>query len=430
MQVPLTSSKKTGKQVSPWLIVLLLAGIIGGSAIALQIFTRSKQVTGIADMTVAVKSESLKVRIKASGSVIPVQTVNISPKTSGKLVELYIEQGDRVKKGEILARMDGANIRPQVLQAQASLEMAEANLAKLRKGSRTEEIAAAKARVESWKAKASLSNERWKRNQDLAAQGVITRDRLDELVADEQSTQANLRDQQRQLEQLQNGTRPEDLAYAEAQVAEARARLNIAQVQLDDTVIRAPFDGIITQKFTNVGAFVTPTTSASSTSSATSTSIVAVASGLEILAKIPEVDIGQIKVGQQVEIVADAFPDRVFKGKVRLIAPEAVIEQNVTSFQVRVSLETGHKELQSGMNADLRFIGQQLDNALVVPTVAIVTENGQTGLLVPDDRGQGKFRSVIVGPTIDNQTQILRGVEAGDRVFIKLPASQKTDGNR
>jgi HlyD family secretion protein len=228
----------------------------------------------------------------------------------------------------------------------------------------------------------------------------------------------------RQFEELRNGSRPEDIAQAEAQLAQAIAGIRAVEVQLEDTIIRAPFAGIITQKYATPGAFVTPTTSASSTNSSTSTSIVAIANGLEIIAKVPEIDIAQIKIGQEVEVIADAFPTQVFKGKVRLIAPEAIIEQNVTSFQVRVALETGKDKLQSGMNADIRFIGQKIDNALVVPTVAIVTQEGKTGLLIADEQGKSQFRPVTIGTTVDNQTQILSGAKVGDRIFVKLPNSK------
>ena len=183
--------------------------------------------------------------------------------------------------------------------------------------------------------------------------------------------------------------------------------------------------GIVTQKYANIGAFVTPTTSASTSASATSSSIVAVARGLEVLAQVPEADIGRIKQGQQVEITADAYPDKVFKGNVRLIAPEAVIEQGVTSFQVRVALDTGTDKLRSGLNVDLTFLGDRLSNALVLPTVAIVTEKGKTGVLVPDENNKPQFRQVTVGAQIKDQTQVLTGVKAGDRVFIDLPKDYK-----
>jgi HlyD family secretion protein len=299
----------------------------------------------------------------------------------------------------------------------------------LRNGSRPEDIAAAEARVESARSRAALAKEKVSRYESLADRGAITRDRLDELLADKTATAANLLEQQRQLDQLRNGSRAEEIAQAVAQEQEAIARLRIIEVQQEDTIVRAPFDGKVTQKFTNVGSFVTPTTSASTTSSATSTSIVAVANGLEILAKVPEVDISQIRVGQSVEIVADAYPDKVFKGRVRLIAPEAIVEQNVTSFQVRIALETGKNELQSGMNTDLKFVGKTLQNTLVVPTVAIVTENNQTGLLLPDENNKPKFHPVTLGITINDRTQILKGVNPGDRVFLNLPENNKPGNN-
>jgi HlyD family secretion protein len=417
-----------GKQKSPWLLVLILFLVLGGGAIALRTITQNAGKPDIDQDTVIVKSEPLKFRIKASGSVVPVQTVNLSPKVSGRLVELLVEQGDKVTKGQIIARMDDESTQAQLAEARANLNAAQVNLEKLRNGSRVEDIAAAKARVETARNRANLSRTRAERYRDLAKQGAITSDRMDELDSDLRVTGATLREAQIQLELLQNGARREDIAQAEAQAAQAQARLKNIEIQQEDTVIRSPFDGLVTQKYATVGAFVTPTTSASSTSSATSTSIVAVAKGLEILAKVPEVDVGQIAVNQTVEVIADAFPDKVFQGQVRLIAPEAIVEQNVTSFQVRVKLETGQNELQSGMNANLTFIGRQIDNALVVPTVAITTENGQTGLLIPDQNNKSQFRAVTIGSTIDNKTQILKGIQAGDRVFIKLPAQNKAPG--
>lgn len=417
-----------GKQKSPWLLVLILFLALGGGAIAFRVITQNANKPDIDQDTVIVKSEPLKFRIKASGSVVPVQTVNLSPKVSGRLVELLVEQGDKVAKGQIIARMDDESTQAQLSEARANLNAAQVNLEKLRNGSRVEDIAAAKARVETARNRANLSRTRAERYRNLAKQGAIAIDRMDELDSDFRVTAATLREAQVQLELLQNGARREDIAQAEAQAAQAQARLKNIEIQQKDTVIRSPFDGLVTQKYATVGAFVTPTTSASSTSSATSTSIVAVAKGLEILAKVPEVDVGQIAVNQSVEVIADAFPDKVFQGQVRLIAPEAIVEQNVTSFQVRVRLETGQNELQSGMNANLTFIGRQIDNALVVPTVAITTENGQTGLLIPDQNNKSQFRAVTIGSTIDNKTQILKGIQAGDRVFIKLPAQNNPPG--
>jgi HlyD family secretion protein len=439
-QKNLQGRKNTVPPSSPkrkiWLIAILILGLLGGGAIAWRFLSSSNaNKFALENKTELVESRSLSVKIRSSGSVVPIQTVNLSPKQAGKLMELLVEQGVQVKRGQIIARMDSSNLLPQLYQAQANAAAAEANLVRLRNGNRPEDIAAAAARVasaqgrvEAAKSRQALAKMRTNRFQSLQKEGAISRDRFDEVITDDRSNEADvfsaeasLAEATKQLELLRNGSRPEDLNQAEAQLAQAVAGIRAVEVQLEDTIIRAPFDGIITQKYANVGAFVTPTTTASLTNSSTSTSIVAIANGLEIIAKVPEVDIAQIRVGQEVEIVADAFPSETFKGKVRLIAPEAIIEQNVTSFQVRVSLDTGKDKLQSGMNTDLRFIGQKIDSALVVPTVAIVTQDGKVGLLVADATGKSQFRPITTGITVDDQTQILGGVQAGDRVFVKLP---------
>ena len=239
--------------------------------------------------------------------------------------------------------------------------------------------------------------------------------------------EAEVAEARSQLEQLVNGTRPEEIARAEAEVAEAKAQVRYQEILLEETKVRAPFSGVITQRYASQGAFVTPATSASNATFASSTSIVALARGLEVLAKAPETNIGQITSGQTVEVVADAYPDQVFKGKVKLIAPEAIVERNVTLFEVEVALETGKEKLRSGMNVDLQFLGDRFDNALVVPTVAIVTKKGETGVLVPDAKNQPKFRPITLGFNIGNQIQVLQGIKAGDLVFIELPEDQKLD---
>ena len=192
-------------------------------------------------------------------------------------------------------------------------------------------------------------------------------------------------------------------------------------IQFQDTAIRAPFDGIVTQKYANPGAFVTPTTSASSTASATSSSIIALARGLKVVAKVPEVDIALIKQGQPVMINADAYPNETFKGQVVLIAPEAVVENNVTSFEVTIAIGTGREKLLSRMNVDVKFLGEAIQDALVVPTVAIVTQNGETGVMVADENEQPQFKPVTIGQVLDEKTQILSGLTPGERVFIDLP---------
>jgi len=469
------------KHPSRWFIGLLSASILASGTTYWAINRQATPKLDIASLTVPVVSADVTLRISASGKVVPIQSVNLSPKNSGVLAQLLVEQGDKVEQGQIIARMDDSNLQAQLSKARANLAQVRAQLAEARAGTRSEEIAQSRARlnqaraqlnqartgnrpeeiaqaqaqVEAARARVNLTSSRVQRNRNLASSGAISQDTLDEVIADDRSAKANLLEAQRRLidiksgsrteeidqkqaavaeqeqalQQLQNGSRPEQIDQFEASVAAARSELKAVQVQLDDTIIRAPFSGIVTQKYATVGAFVTPTTSASSTASATSSSIVAVSRGLEVLAQVPEVDIGQVKQGRIVEIVADAYPNQVFKGKVRLISPEAVVEQNVTSFQVRIALTTGQEQLKSGMNVDLTIVGAVVQDALVVPTAAIVTDKkGQTGVLIPDDKKQARFSPVEIGSAIKDKTQIISGVKTGDRIFLSPPPNYKLDG--
>jgi HlyD family secretion protein len=423
------------RQRNPWLIGLVAAGLIGTGSITYGLLQRRSAGPDLSAMTVPVESQSLQVQISASGTVQPIQTVNLSPKNPGILEELFVQQGERVARGQIIARMANDDVEAQMLQAQARVDRAAARLAEVRAGNRPEDIAQAEARVQQAEAtvneaqaRLNLAQERVRRNQALADEGAISGDELDEVLntaetarASLAQSQASLQEARRGLELQRNGSRAEEIAAAEADLAEARGNLRAVEVQRQDTFLYAPFSGIVTQKFADEGAFVTPTTSASEVTSATSTAIVAIAEGLEILAEVPEVDIQQLRVGQPVEIVADSYPGEKFRGKVKLIAPEAVVQQNVTSFQVRIALETGQDKLLSGMNTDVTFLGEEMANAVVVPIVAIVTKEGETGVLVPDANNQPQFRPVTLGTAVRNQTQILEGLQPGERVFTDIP---------
>ncbi|MCC5629470.1 efflux RND transporter periplasmic adaptor subunit [Nostoc sphaeroides CHAB 2801] len=463
-----------------WLMGLIAGGVlVVGTTTTYTLVNQGASKEDIAQLTVPVAAKNVTLRITASGKVVPVQTVNISPKNPGVLSQLYVQQGDRIQQGQILARMDSAGIeaqrsqyranlaqsqaqlaeaiagsRPQeIAQARARLAQAQAQLTQAKAGNRPQEIAQSQSQVDAAQAKVNYTSEQVKRYQYLYQQGAEKKQLFDQALSEDKSARANLEEAKKRLSLVQSGSRTEEIAQRQAAVNEARAALILledgtrseeivqrqaaveaakaqlkgVQVQLEDTIIRAPLSGIVTQKYADPGAFVTPTTSASASASATSSSIVAVARGLEILAQVPEADLGRIKPGQQVEIVADAYPDQVFKGNVRLIAPEAVVEQGVTSFQVRVALNTGTDKLRSGLNVDLTFLGDRVNNALVLPTVSIVTEKGQTGVLVPDAKNKPQFREVTIGAQIQNQTQILEGVKEGDRVFINPPKDYKIE---
>ncbi|MFM6246028.1 MAG: efflux RND transporter periplasmic adaptor subunit [Dolichospermum sp.] len=480
IEIPLIGKKI--KYPWRWVSGLIVSGVLMTGTIAtIKTIQKENKPPDITKLTVPVAAKDITVRITASGKIQPIQSVNISPKSSGLLADLNVEQGDKIKKGEIIARMDNSEIKMRIIQYKANLAQAKAQLAESLAGTRTEEIAQAKARVaqaqaqlaiiregnrlqeiqqaqaqvESAKAALELTKSRLKRYQDLAKNGAISEDSLEQYISENRKAKANLEETQKRLsllkignrnqdiqkqqaivnqerealKKLENGNRPEEIARLKALVASAEAQLKQQQVQLEDTIIRAPFSGIITQRYATVGAFVSPAVSASSNASATSTSIVALAKGLEVLVNVPEVDIPQIKQGQKVEITVDAYPDEIFDGKVRLIAPEAVVEQNVTSFQVRVTINKGAEKLRSGMNvSEVTFIGKNIQNALLIPQELIVTRQGKTGVWLLGAKNQPEFSLVKIGANIDQEVQVLDGLKAGDRIFVDLPKT-KEKGN-
>jgi HlyD family secretion protein len=414
--------RKKLKPASLWMVGLLLGGLFVVGAIATyNLRNQGISREEITQLTVPVEAKNITLRITASGKVTPIQSVNISPKNAGIVAQLYVEQGDRVEKGQIIAKMNSEDVQARVQQARANLAQSQAQLNQARAGNRPQEIAQAQAQVDAAQAKVSYTSEQVKRYKYLVEQGAEKRQLLDQALSEDNAAKASLRETQKRLSLQQSGTRVEEIAQRQAAVASAKAQLQAELVTLADSIIRAPFAGVITQKYANIGAFVTPTTSASASASATSSSVVALAEGLEILASVPEADIGRIKEGQNVEIISDAYPEEVFQGKVRLIAPEAVKEEGVTLFQVRVQITTGEDKLRSGLNVDLTFLGDEVANALLVPTVAIVTEKGNTGVLVPDSKNKPQFRSITIGSQIKNQTQIVEGIKEGDRIFLNPP---------
>lgn len=427
-----------------WKLGILAIGLVGTIAIAYIIFRpQPTPEINIETDTVLVKSQDLQLQIKVNGLVQSIRKINISPSTQGRIMELFVREGDRIQAGQSIARMDDEQLQAQVSQYEAILDRSQAQLAERLAGSRQEEVAKAEAdvirseaRVQEARSRLQLDKEKLNRRQILQKEGAITREALNESQVDVRNaednltqTQASLAISQQDLARQRSGFRAEEIAQTRAQVAEANAQLQSFQIQLNNTLVRAPFDGIITRCFTDVGDFVAPTTSASSSDGATSASIAELSSGLEVEAKVPEANIAGIKQGQSVEVRSDSYPDQVFKGQVQSIAPRAVKENSITSFRVKVKLETGLEQLKAGMNVKLAFIAEPIQNALVVPLSAVVTQkDGQRGIWLLVANRKIRFQLIRLGSENGSQAQILEGLKAGDRILISPPANQIIPG--
>ena len=327
---------------------------------------RSRQLN---DFTVVAERGSLPGVITASGELEAIRRVNVSPKRAGLVKELFVDEGDVVEKGQVLARMDAGDFQDRIDELTALERQANADY------------------------EAKLAD--YLRHRQLLDIGAISASDLD-------------------------GFRAAFISSKEALNA-ARERIEQRQVEGSEKLIRAPFSGVITERFAEPGSFVTPTTAASTSAGATSSTLVELSEGLEVAAKVPESDIGRIRVGQNATVRVDSFPDQLFPARVRDIAPRALKTDNVISFEVELTLIDPPPTLRIGMTADVNFQTGRTAASTLVPTVAIVTEKGQSGVLLVGKDEEPTFQPVQLGASSGDRSAILSGVKPGTRVFIDLP---------
>jgi HlyD family secretion protein len=351
-----------------WLGASLLAVLLAGGGVV-QWRRGVDQQRSLQRYTVLAERGSLPGLISATGELDAIERVNVSPKRQGVLAELYVVEGDQVRQGQALARMDKGDLQERRQELEANLRSAQASLQR--------------------------SRSEWQRRRELYRNGAISVDDYNRALSTYQIDQAA--------------------------VASARERLEQRSVEREDLVVRSPFSGQISQRYADRGAFVTPTTTASSSLGATSSSIVEVARGLEAVAKVPESDVGRLRVGQSATVRVDAFPDRRYPARIRQIAPRAIKTNNVNSFEVKLALLQPAPELRIGMTAEIDFQIGMVAPQTLVPTVAVVTEDGRPGVLLVGPRNQPKFQPVELGMSSGRNTQILNGLAPGTRVFIDLP---------
>ncbi|WP_243147444.1 efflux RND transporter periplasmic adaptor subunit [Scytonema sp. UIC 10036] len=429
-------------RVPKWAVALLVLGLLGGVGYfgVQQFMMTQRQEFRRRIQTAPAERTNLPVTIAANGTVKPERSINVSPKNSGVLKQLLVKEGDRIKQGQLLAYMDDSNLRGQLTQAKGELANAQANLRLVLAGNRSEDVAKARADVVrneaqllQAKSRLDLASSRVRRLQGPVSEGAVARDSLDEALTEERNARDNIEQvraslavAKEELAKQRNGSRPEEIDQARAQVLAAQGRLQTTQEQINDTIIRAPFTGVVTRKYADPGAFVAPTTAGSDVSSATSSSILALASQNQVTAKVAETNISQIKLGQSVTIKADAYPDKTFTGKVIQVAAQSTVEQNVTNFEVKSSLSDPQNLLKSGMNVNIDFNVGQLENALVIPTVAIVRQDNSSGVMVFSESKEGnrkrpQFRPISTGVTVGNKTVVRSGLREGEQVLLSFP---------
>lgn len=454
----LTRKKRTMKIFIISFLVLSIAGGVGW-----YFWSQShKPSTDLSKNIITVKRGPAELSILATGVIRPDRDVKLSPKQTGLLTTLLVKQGDEVKAGQIIALMDDSNLKGQVDAARGAYLATLDIYNKMKSGNRPQEIEASKyqqqraeravrqadeninrldAQVEALRAQLARNETFAERQTFLANAGAVaeqakidadtasqvTRSQLkaaererDQAQIAKAQSQSELETIKQQSNMMQSGFRKEDVEQAYHNAMQAKGQLTHMESLLNDTRIRAPFDGVITQKYADAGAIVTPTTS-SATTSATSSSIVSLAGKLEMVAQVSESNIPKITIGQPVEITATAYPGRVFHGRVTQIAPAAIVTQNVTTFEVHADLlDDALHSLLAGMNVSAKFIVGTVKDAITVPVVCIVSRHGQTSVYVPGRDGKPELKEVKTGQTVGRDIVILQGLRENDKVYTGL----------
>ncbi len=292
----------------------------------------------------------------ASGYVVAHHRISLGSKVTGKVKWIGVDKGDKVRKDQLLVKLDDREFRAQVHQAEAELQAAQALLAELEAGSRPQEIERARAEVQRAKAEADYAKLDWQRLESLLDSAVISQQEVDNARSRYDVAAAAVRVAEENYRLARLGPRKEQIAQARAGVAQAEAGLEYRRVLLDATEIRAPVNGTVLQRIAEVGEMIT--TSFAGDQGAKS-AVVALAdlNDLQVELDISQTDFQKISRRHQCRMSPEAYSDRIYNCEIAEIAPEA--DRQKATIQVKVQILQPDEYLRPDMDARVTFLRPQ-----------------------------------------------------------------------
>lgn len=456
------------------LYLLLGVVVVGGVAAGAYVLRpwEAAQQQESETRTAVVERGTLLVVVSASGSVEPETSVGLSFEVPGRADEVAVEVGDNVQAGDFLAHVEDAQLKLQVRQAQDSLKLVEAQLAQLNAGPRPPEIAAAEAnlrvaeaqlaaaeanrdqlasgvsRAQIAAAEAQIANAELQRKpvqdaHDRVVHGGGSSDEAKEQASSDlyvankvvEAAQVQLRDllagadpndvraseasvlassaqvgaAQAQLDLLRSGVTDEQVADVEAQVTQARVALELAENALESAAMLAPFDAIVAEVTVQVGDIASP---------GIPQIVLLDASSLHVTVAVDEIDVGQLMLGQVVDVMVDALPGAVIKGTIERISPIATFEGGVVYYGVDVMLAPTNELIRIDMSATATIVVEELVDVLLVPTWVVRVDRATGQTYVHRQKGDTVERvDVDLGMRHEGVAQVLSGVSEGDTLI-------------
>ena len=346
--------------------------------------------------------------VVATGKIRAITQVEVKSKASGIVKKLLVDYGDQVKQGQVLVELDKEEILARVKQQRASLEAAEA----------AAHAAAADlqhAKVDAEGPDVPMLKRAYERAQEMAKAGVVSASALDDAHKN-----YDLAVNKQQLGKANEVVSEAKLRQAQAQVSQARALLEQTEEEFRNSTIVSPIDGTVLSRDVEMGDAVSSILVLGS--SATLVMTLGDTHEVYVKGKVDESDISRVYIGQPARIKVESYKDRIFNGKVTKISPMGVEKDNVTTFEVRVSIDNAKGELKSMMTANAEIVMEDHKGILMVPEGALIYDKDRNASVeVPDPSAKdGKKKvAVTVGISNGSKTELLSGLKEGSQVILQ-----------
>jgi HlyD family secretion protein len=380
--------------------------LIAGGAFAVHTLTASPPLDPSQIGTV--ETGDIARSVVATGKVWPITQVEVKSKASGIVTQLDTDINQPVHVGQVLAQLDQQEILDQVAAAKAQLAAADSNARSAAAAVAYDKIAAQAPDLPDYQ-------RAYQRAQQMQKDGVVSQQSLDQ-AEQQYRAAANTRD--RAVAQIAVDSAREHQALA--QVEQAQASLKQLEEQLSYTTVTSPIDGVVLSRDVQVGDAVSSILVLGST--ATLVMTLGDTHQVYVKGKVDESDIAKVYLGQAARIKVQSFPGRTFAGTVTKIAPLGVEKDNVTTFEVQISIDNAGGELKANMTANAEIVLEEHKHVLTVPEQAVLYDKDRNASVwVPDAHGKDGHRvvSVKVGLSNGSRIEVLSGLHAGDKVVLQ-----------
>ena len=367
----------------------------------------------------------VRVILNATGYIVAHHKIQLASKVVGKVSWIGVEKGDKVNQGQVIVRLEDDEYRAQLQQAQGQYSALEARLKELRNGSRPEEIAVAKANLDS--ARADLANAKitLDRTQKLVDEKVLSVQAMDDAKARYDMQSSRIRSLERNYELVRIGPRAEVIQQTQGEIIRARGAVALAETQLANTIIRAPIRGTILDRNVERGEFVTTGFVGDRGAKGFVVSM-ADLNDLQVELDINQNDFARLDPKQEAVITTDAYPDRKYEGVIDEIAPEA--NRAKATVQVKVKVLKPDQYLRPEMNASVAFIEQgKPADSTAKPLIFIPITAVRDGAVFIVQAGKAVRKEVKASSNTPMGLRIEEGLTGGEQL-IASPAPDLKDG--